>query len=267
MKRLLLVLAHPDDESLGFGGTIARYAHEGVEVFLVTATRGERGRYGRQQERPSNEIVGQVREQELRSAAEILGVKELFFLDYIDGDVDKANPSEISSKIAYHIRKIHPHIVMTFGGDGVYGHPDHIAISQFTTAAIVKAANTAFETGDCSPHIVSKLYHLAWSEQLCHAHQNALKEFGMNVDGIRRLIVPYPEWMITTIIDARPYWKTVWKAICRHETQMSIYVNLNSLSDDEHIGLWGTQTFYRVFSLVNGGREKEKDIFEGIVSE
>jgi LmbE family N-acetylglucosaminyl deacetylase len=67
--RLMCVLAHPDDESLGTGGTLARYAAEGVDAFLITATRGERGRFGDGGERPSADVVGKVRESELRAAA------------------------------------------------------------------------------------------------------------------------------------------------------------------------------------------------------
>lgn len=263
MKRLLLVLAHPDDESLGFGGTIAKYANEGVEVFLITATRGERGRFGTEQERPAPEIVGQVREQELRSAARVLGIKEVSFLDYMDGDVDKADSSEIIAKIAYHIRRIQPQVVLTFGAEGVYGHPDHVAISQFTTAAILMAADD--KALESPAHIVLKFYVLAWPDSICQAYQKALKELGTTVDGVKRLMFSYPEWMITTVINARPYWEKVWKAISCHETQISVYTNLYNLSEEQHSDLWGAQAFYRVFSLVNSGRAKETDIFEGIV--
>jgi len=69
--RLMCVLAHPDDESLGTGGTLAKYAAEGVETFLVTATRGERGRFGDGGERPSADVVGTTREAELRAAAKV----------------------------------------------------------------------------------------------------------------------------------------------------------------------------------------------------
>jgi LmbE family N-acetylglucosaminyl deacetylase len=186
---------------------------------LITATRGQRGRFGTQQERPLPEIVGQVREQELRSAAGILGIKEVFFLDYMDGDVDKADSSEVISKIAYQIRNIKPHVVMTFGAEGAYGHPDHIAISQFTTAGIVMAADSNTKFPGSTSHAVSKFYFLAWPDTICQAYQKALKELGMTVDGTKRLMVPYPEWMITTVIDARPYWKKVWNAISCHETQ------------------------------------------------
>src|SRR6187397_2188940 len=89
--RLLALTAHPDDESLGLGGTLASYAAEGVETFVVCATRGERGRLGT--ERPGAAVVGPVREQELRRAAEVLGVKEVVFLGHMDAELDRVAPS------------------------------------------------------------------------------------------------------------------------------------------------------------------------------
>src|SRR5689334_19745087 len=92
--RLMAVLAHPDDESLGIGGTLAAYAARGVETYVVTATRGERGRYFADAHRPSDAEVGRVREAELRAAAQALGVREVVLLDYIDGELDRADPHE-----------------------------------------------------------------------------------------------------------------------------------------------------------------------------
>ena len=83
--RLMCVLAHPDDESLGTGGVLAKYAAEGVTTYLVTATRGERGRFGDSTESPGPEIVGKAREAELLAAARELGLREVRFLDYPDG--------------------------------------------------------------------------------------------------------------------------------------------------------------------------------------
>src|SRR6185436_15688698 len=104
--RLMCVLAHPDDESLGMGGTLAKYAKEGVETYLVTATRGERGRFGDAVVRPPLEVVGKVREAELRAAGRELGIREIHFLDYIDGDLDRADPKEAQTKIVQFIRRI-----------------------------------------------------------------------------------------------------------------------------------------------------------------
>jgi LmbE family N-acetylglucosaminyl deacetylase len=252
-RRLMCVLAHPDDESLGTGGTLAKYAAEGVATYLVTATRGERGRYF--EGRESMQIVGRTREAELRAAARELGIREVSFLDYEDGTLDRANPAEAIQKIADHLKRTRPDVVITFGPDGAYGHPDHIAISQFTTAAIVAAAPV---------HQVSKLYEIAWSEKKWSAYQAAFRNLSATIDGIVRKPSPWPDWMLTTVLDTGAVWPTVWRAISCHKTQMSIYKRLESLSDDDQRALWGTQEFYRVFSLVNGGRTREADLFEGL---
>jgi LmbE family N-acetylglucosaminyl deacetylase len=254
-RRLLCVLAHPDDESLGTGGTIAKYAEQQVATYLVTATRGERGRFFNSKESPGREIVGKTREIELRAAATALGIREVSFLDYEDGRLDEADPAEVIGKIAAHIGRIKPQVVVTFGPDGAYGHPDHIAICQFTTAAIVAAAGE---------HKVSKLYEIAWSEKKWSAYQAALRNLSTTIDGTVRKPSPWPDWMLTTVLDTSAVWPTVWRAITCHKTQMSIYEKLESLSADDHRGLWGTQEFYRVFSLVNGGRARETDLFEGL---
>jgi len=267
--RLMAILAHPDDESLGMGGTLAKYSREGVEAFLVTATRGERGRYGDLPERPSLETVGHMREAELRAASDILGIKGLNFLDYIDGDLDRADPAEAIARIVHHIRTCRPHVVITFGPEGGYGHPDHIAISQLAGAAIVSAADPDY-SGDggfvISPehHRVSKLYYLAWAKPKWAAYQAAFKVLISNVDGVERQASPFPDWQITTRIDTSDVWETVWKAVQCHKTQLAIYGKLKDLPKEHHKAIWGTQEFIRVFSTVNGGREVERDLFEGL---
>jgi LmbE family N-acetylglucosaminyl deacetylase len=96
--KLMCVLAHPDDESMGTGSTLAKYAAEGVETTLVMATRGERGWNGDPSAYPGLEGLGKLREAELREAAKILGIREVEFLDYIDGDLDKADPRQAIAK-------------------------------------------------------------------------------------------------------------------------------------------------------------------------
>lgn len=252
----MCVLAHPDDESLGTGGTLATYSAQGVETFVVTATRGERGRFGDGGERPSPEIVGATREAELRAAATELGVSEVVVLGFPDGALDSVDPSVAQLAIAVQLRRIRPHVVITFGAEGAYGHPDHIAISQLTTAAIVRAADHEFS--------VAKLYHIAWSAKTWAAYQAALKTLTSTVDGVERRVVPAPDWGVTTRIDTSAVWPTVWRAVQCHRTQMSIYKNLEGLPPEHHRALWGVQEFYRVFSLVNGGRAQETDLFEGL---
>lgn len=265
-KRLLCVLAHPDDESLGTGGTLAKYAAEGVETYVVTATRGERGRFGSVEPRPAPEVIGRTREAELRAAAAILGVKEVSFLDYLDADLDKAPVREAVGKIAEHIRRIRPHVVITFGSDGAYGHPDHIAISQFAAAAIVQAAAGSRDNAreGHTAHTVSKFYHMMWDEQNWSAYQAAFKKLASTVDGVERIANVHPAWLITTLVDASDHWETVWRAVQCHKTQMSVYGRVSELTPDEHKALWGRQTYYRVFSAVNGGRTRETDLFEGL---
>jgi LmbE family N-acetylglucosaminyl deacetylase len=263
--RLMCVLAHPDDESLGAGGTLAKYGNEGVETFLVTATRGERGRFGDEKDPPGPEVVGAVREKELRAAARELGVKEVHFLDYRDKELDQADPVEAIAKIVVHLCRVRPHVVITFAPDGGYGHPDHIAISQFTTAAVVSAADPAYRRKDGnSSHRVSKLYYMAWPEASWRAYQEAFRDLTINVDGVERRAFPWPDWAITTVVDTSPYWSQVWRAVRCHETQLTIYSKLEHLPEEHHRAIWGFQQYYRAFSLVNGGRRLETDLFEGL---
>jgi LmbE family N-acetylglucosaminyl deacetylase len=267
--RLMCVLAHPDDESLGTGGTLAKYASEGVETYLVTATRGERGRFGDPGESPGLETVGKVREAELRAAAKELGVREVSFLDFIDGELDLVNPAEAVNKIVAHLRRVKPHVVVTFGPEGAYGHPDHIAICQFTTAAVVCAADSSYETRGSdgarqATHRVAKLYYMAWPAGKWAAYQAALKDLKSKVDGVERRATPWPDWALTTLIDTSAHSARVWRAVSCHKTQMAIYRNLQHLPAEHHQALWGSQEFYRVFSLVNSGRKRETDLFEGI---
>ncbi|MBL8295317.1 MAG: PIG-L family deacetylase [Bryobacterales bacterium] len=253
--RMMAVLAHPDDESLGLGGTLARYAREGVETFVVTATRGERGRNGTSRD-SSPEELGALREAELRAACSVLGVSEVRLLGYPDGGLAQVDAGEATARIASEIRRVKPDVVVTFGPEGAYGHPDHIAISQLATAAAVRAAARS--------QPVSKLYYMAWTKEKWDAYQAALKKLVSKVDGVEREATPWAEWAITTVVDTERYWPEVWRAVSCHETQMSIYRNLAQLPEEHHRGLWGSQEFYRAFSLVNGGRTRETDLFEGV---
>jgi LmbE family N-acetylglucosaminyl deacetylase len=268
----MAVLAHPDDESLGVGGTLAKYASEGVDVFLLTATRGDSGRYrGHPPDDPQHPgplALADIRETELRAAASVLGARDVSLLDYRDQHLDRANPREAVASIVRHLRRVRPDVVVTFGPDGAYGHPDHIAISQYTTAAIVAAADPAFAAGDLAaavpPHSVSKLYYIAWPASAWAAYEAAFKKLLSTVDGVERQATPWPDWAITTVIDTRHFWSTVSRAISCHDSQVSGYARLKELSPEHSEALWGWQSFYRVFSTVNGGRARETDLFEGI---
>ena len=208
------VLAHPDDESLGMGGILAKYAAEGVETYLVTATRGERGWFGPAEENPGLHPLGRIREAELRAAANVLGLREVSFLDYIDGELDEADPAEVIAKIVQQIRRVRPQVVVTFDPNGVYGHPDHIAISQFTTAAVVAAADPSYPDGGIFPaHRVLKLYYRGITADEQQAYEAAFGDLIMTIDGVDRRTTPWPDWAITTQIDTRAYWEQVWRAV------------------------------------------------------
>ncbi len=263
--RLMCMLAHPDDESLGIGGTLARYAAEGIETYLVTATRGERGWWGDEKDYPGLEAMGKTREAELLAAAQVLGIRQVSFLDYIDGDLDQADPAEAVAKAVGHLRRVRPQVVVTFGPDGGYGHPDHIAISQFTTAAIVCAADPHYaHAKELTPHRVSKLYYKVWTNEEGAAYESVFGDLVMHVDGAERRGVGWPAWAFTTRIDTAAYWQTVWQAVSCHRSQLPGYSKLANLSEEHHKGLWGWQGYYRAFSLVNGGRTVESDLFAGL---
>ncbi len=166
---LLAVLAHPDDESFGMGGTLALYASRGVDVHLVCATRGEVGEIP-QEMLAGFDSVAELRESELRCAAGILGLTGVHFLDYRDsgmpGSPDNAHPQalaaqpldEVAAKIVRYIRELHPQVVLTFDPIGGYHHPDHVAIHKATVRAFEQAANPNFLADGLPPYQPQRLY-------------------------------------------------------------------------------------------------------------
>ena len=264
--KLLTVFAHPDDESMGLGGTLAKYAAEGVETYLVCATRGERGWWESEGPNPGFEGVAMIRTKELENAGKILGLKEIHFLDYIDGDLDQANHEEVIGKIVTHVRRIKPHVVVTFAHDGAYGHPDHIAISQFTNAALVCAADAGYRDAEnLPPQRTSKLYYFVDSEEFANLFTKYLGAIEFPMDDQIRGEAPWKDWMITTRVDISSHSKTAWEAILCHKSQLPSLSALVNLPEEEIRKLLTLQgTFYRAMSLVNGGRKVETDLFEGL---
>lgn len=146
-KTLLVVLAHPDDESFPMGGTLAKYAAEGAQVTLVCATRGEAGISGL-----SAADTAQIRTRELQAAAAALGLADVRFLGYLDGQLTAADADTVVGQLVNILRAVGPQAVITFGPDGISGHPDHLAIHRMTTSAFDQAA------------LPARLYYLAPSE-------------------------------------------------------------------------------------------------------
>ena len=243
-KRLLAVLAHPDDESLGNGGMLAKYAAEGVETYLVTATRGQRGWFGPAEAYPGPEELGRIRESELRAAASVLGIREVTLLDYVDGELDKADQETARDQIVEVIRRVRPDVVVTFPPDGLYGHPDHMVISRLTAEAVNEAGKTSNrELGP--PHMVSTLYYMAWTKLALDLFEEAFGKIVMEVDGEIRTPNPWPESRIDARIDTSDYWQTAWAAIACHRTQLPGYESLLKLPEDYHRKLWRNQTYVR----------------------
>jgi LmbE family N-acetylglucosaminyl deacetylase len=260
--KLMCVLAHPDDETLGAGGIIARYAAEGVDAYLITATSGEGGWRGEPGRFPGNAALVQIREAELHAAARILGIREGVFLNYPDGQVDRVDADEITAKISMHLRRLKPQVVITFDPFGVYGHPDHIAVSQFTHAAVLRAASEFFTAEDgYETHLVSKLYYMTETEQKFAQYQKVLGNIEMSVNGEIRRPVGWEPWAITTIIDTADYQDNIKQAMKCHASQ---FPDTNMIDRLFEQNLFDQATLYRVYSLVNSGSRIETDLFEGL---
>lgn len=134
-RSLLAIFSHPDDESLACGGLLACCAEHGARITLVCATRGERGPQGSVL-RGVDARLPDVRAIELAKAAETLGIAEVVLLDHADGFLPWVDASALESELRDVITRIQPDVVITFGADGLYWHPDHIAIHHRTTAAV-----------------------------------------------------------------------------------------------------------------------------------
>jgi N-acetyl-1-D-myo-inositol-2-amino-2-deoxy-alpha-D-glucopyranoside deacetylase len=183
-KTILAVLAHPDDESFGMGGTLALYASRGTQVHLVCATRGEVGEVS-----PGLlkgfESIAKLRESELRCAAGVLGLSGVHFLDFRDsgmpGSPDNSHPQalaaqpldEVAAKVVRYIRTLKPQVVLTFDPIGGYNHPDHIAIQRATVRAFEQAGNPDFAPDSLPVHLPERLYF--------HKLPNGLLKFAVKI--------------------------------------------------------------------------------------
>jgi len=191
---LLAVFAHPDDEAFRCGGTLALLARRGVRVQVLTATRGQAGSRG---DPPlcAPEELPVVREDELRCACAALGIQPPILLDYQDGRLSETDPERIVSEILAVIREVRPQMILTYGPDGVSGHPDHIAIGRFATEAFRRAAD------------VVALYTIAVPRSLAES-------LGLTQ------IHAVPDDAITLTVDVSSVWEAKMSAIRCHRTQL-----------------------------------------------
>jgi LmbE family N-acetylglucosaminyl deacetylase len=199
-RRLLAVLAHPDDESFGPGGTLALYAHHGVEVHLACATRGEVGTVSEELLHGYADI-GTLREHELRCAAGHLRLAGVHFLGYRDsgmpGSPDNRHSralaaaplDDVAAQVTQLIRRLRPQVVITFDPIGGYRHPDHIAIQRATQAAFEASGEASRYPGDLPPYRAQKLYFHTFGRRFLRLAVRVMplvgqdpRRFGRNAD-------------------------------------------------------------------------------------
>ena len=218
VQNLLAIFAHPDDESYRAGGTLALLARQGVRVQVLTATRGGAGSCGAP---PlcTAEKLPVVRERELCCACAALGIECPILLDYQDGCLADADPETIVAEILSVVTDVRPQVMLTFGPDGLSGHPDHIAIGQFAAEAYRRTVD------------VSALYTLAVPQSLADT-------LGMSQ------IHALPDEAITLAVDVSETWEAKMKAIQCHATQLSSSFITSAPLELQRLFL-GTECFVR----------------------
>jgi len=236
MKRsILLVFAHPDDESFGVGGITIKYTRAGVPVDLICATRGEKGT---RLEVPDDMDTGTARESELKAAAGILGIRNVYFLGYMDGGLEQVNFDEIVNSLLVIMQQIQPGVIITFGPDGITGHPDHITIG--------KAATRAFEILVTQRTGQAKLYYVTIPESIVAGHE------GLG-------IVTMPDKMVTTSIDISVIADLKMKAISAHRSQQDARDFIEMLQNYQSAHFADKEFLYRASPKTT---TKETDLFQ-----
>lgn len=232
-KKLLAVFAHPDDESFGPGATLAKYAREGVEIHILCATRGESGNG-----------TGEIKTGELLEAAGVLGVKEVEFLDFKDGELSNNQYHALAEKILNKIKLFKPHVVITFDLSGCSGHLDHIAVALTTTYAFTRQK------------IAKKLYYVCGLFFGLPAKTASLFR--------RKYFIYIPPGRasqeITTVIDVSGYWEKKVEAMQKHKSQIKDLKNLLKM----YKLLPREERFILLDEKGAGQKLEENDLFEGI---
>lgn len=194
-KSLVCVFAHPDDEAFGPGGTIAKFAKEN-DIYIICATRGQAGSLGHEKN------IGKIREKELLKSAQIIGVKKVFFLDFIDGQLSNNMYQDAVKKIIKILDTIKPYTLMTFEPCGVSGHLDHVAISMITSYVF---EHTAY---------AKKLFYY------CHQKYQTKKIKDTIGDYFVYFPPGYEKSQIGLTVDISSVWETKVKAMKMHHSQI-----------------------------------------------
>jgi LmbE family N-acetylglucosaminyl deacetylase len=243
-RSLMCVLAHPDDETFGPGGTIAKYAREGVRVSVIIATSGQAGRSSGLAATP--EALGLIREEEARAAGRFLGVAAIHFLGYTDGKLDEEDETEVGEKVVRLIREERPDLVITFGPEGAGNeHRDHRRISRIATKAVGDAANPdtfalQIKRG-LTPHQVKKFYYMS-------GHETPWRKMGT------------PFMPITTIIDISDLVDIKLEAFKLHRSQQEWMSRLQEWIRANR----NTEPYHRAFSVASDPPDIETDLFSGL---
>lgn len=275
---ILAVLAHPDDETFGMGGTLAFYAKQGVKVHLVCATRGEVGEVTEEQMKGFSS-VGEMREHELMCAAGTLGLAGVHFLDYRDsgmpGSPDNHHPqalaaqdqAEVIKKVVHYIRLLKPQVVLTFDPIGGYRHPDHIAIQQAAEKAFYAAGKADFQPDDLEPHAPRKLYFSTMPKTLLKFGVFLMRlsgkdphKFGRNGD-IDLASIAGVTFPINAAIDYRSVIDIRDRASACHASQGGAQIT-GGLMGWVRRNFGARELYMRAYPEPN--RHREKDLFEGI---
>ena len=277
---LLAVHAHPDDESITMGGTLARYSAEGVRTTLVTATRGEVGEILDKELDPKEAAprLASIRELELRSAVKILGVSELVFLGYEDSGMaglprnrDKqvfwqADEHEAVGRLIEVVRRVRPQVMTTYNEVGGYGHPDHINTHRIAVGAFYSAHDTKrFPGGE--PWRPSKLYYSAFPRSVIAEFGEAIKRAGLadrfSRDGDEEPPFAVADDRVTTRLDISPYLDKKLAAMRAHRTQIpedSWFIEIYKAMGPT---AWNREYYERARSSVEAPTP-EDDLFAGL---
>ncbi len=275
-QRLLLAVAHPDDEAFGGGSMIARYASEGAEVTVVCATRGEAGEIAPGSD-ATRETLGEVREQELRASVRTLGVASLELLGYRDsgmaGSDDNKRPDafmntpeeEVAARLAGLMRSYRPQVVVTFDERGGYGHPDHILISKATVAAFTRAGDASFAApGGGASWSPSKLYYMVFPRSRVIQFIEALGKIDPESDmlDIDPDMLGVADEQVTTVLDNTMYSGLQERAAALHRSQRNPF---DMFPEEMRRSMLGTAYFVRVKPPpVDSESGPETDLFAGV---
>jgi N-acetyl-1-D-myo-inositol-2-amino-2-deoxy-alpha-D-glucopyranoside deacetylase len=263
---LLAIFAHPDDETFGVGGTMARYADNGVPVTMVCATRGEVGEIAKGSP-ATPETLGQFREQELRDAMAILGVTDVRFLDYRDsgmkGTDDNKNPRAFMNApadavvpgLVRVIRERRPDVVVTWDESGGYGHPDHVATHHHATAAFRAAADASRYPQAGEPWAQASLFYTSIPMEEFGRVMEEMRKRGIAVPdfGEDEEIASLPRLDANCVIDVSDVFDRKIRAMLAHSSQITPDDAFMSMPEDIQRSFFGREFFHRAHPPVGGG--------------